>query len=480
MPVMPLLNLAARPTFVRTFPRVGLAFGFFLILYAASLAALVWQFPRSLPWIAAVAGAGSIALWWRSRGAYGKNQRLPPGSLALLPVGPWIDHWHYAKLSRVYGPIFKTSHFFHPMVCLTNLESALRLLKEHDDVRLRSPKVAADRFLPCGFLRGMDPEAHKTYRRVVQALITPQVLATWEATISADISVALAKLAAFPGGVHAKPVWEQLILRSFSRLFFGISPETEAFQQLEAALQTLALVSNRRISVPWLPSERKTERVLEQLCALLRHQSAPGCLLAELRAHPEFTDSEQVLRLLAFTLYLGASDMAGLLQWALKNICDYPGEVRRLRSEWEQGLDQTGSTSFSRRFTLETIRRNQVEHLYRRVLADIEWEGVRIPKGWLLRICLAEAHRDAAVFPNPSHFTPDRFLNDPPTQSEFLPFGAFRRSCLGDGVTHAFLRQFLGTLVRDWDCRQIGESHEDYHAWHWTPGSDFRVILTPR
>ena len=212
MPVMPLLNLAARPTFVRTFPRVGLAFGFFLILYAASLAALVWQFPRSLPWIAAVAGAGSIALWWRSRGAYGKNQRLPPGSLALLPLGPWIDHWHYAKLSRVYGPIFKTSHFFHPMVCLTNLESALRLLQEHDDVRLRSPKVAADRFLPCGFLRGMDPEAHKTYRRVVQALITPPVLATWEATISADISAALAKLAAFPGGVHAKPVWEQLIL----------------------------------------------------------------------------------------------------------------------------------------------------------------------------------------------------------------------------------------------------------------------------
>jgi len=121
-----------------------------------------------------------------------------------------------------------------------------------------------------------------------------------------------------------------------------------------------------------------------------------------------------------------------------------------------------------------------VEHLYRRVLEDIDWEGFRLPKGWLLRICLAETHRDPAVFPDPAHFAPDRFLPDPPAQSEFLPFGAFRRSCLGDGVTYAFVRQFLGTLVSHWDCYQIGEAHEDYHSWHWTPGSDFHIRLEPR
>jgi len=480
-PAWPLLNWVVRRRLVKTFPRVAVTFIAFLLLYAATLALLAIYLPAALPWIALAAVGWNIGWWWRSRSAYGARRQLPPGSLALLPHQPWLDHWHYLELARAQGPIFKASHFFHPMVCVMNLDSGLRLLKEHDDVRLRSPKVAADRFLPCGFLRGMDPNDHKTYRRVVQSLITPAVLAAWETTIAADVNEALAQLAKAPAtGVYAKPAWDQLLHHSFSRLFFGIAPGTEAFRKLEAALETLALVSGRRITAAWLPSEQRTERVLAEICALLRQQTAPDCLVAELRGNPEFAGSEQVLRLLIFMFSLGGSDLAGLLQWLMKNLSDYPAEAQRLRDELDQGLPQTAPHSLTRRFTFETLRRHQVEHLYRRVLEDIDWEGFLLPKGWLLRIGLTEAHRDPAVFLNPDHFAPDRFLSESPPQSEFLPFGAFRRSCLGDGVTHAFVRQFLGTLVPHWDCRQIGEAHEDYRAWHWTPGADFYIRLEPR
>ena len=479
-PLWPLLNLVARPRFVSTFPRAVISFGGFIALYLATLGiAAVWC-PSTLPWLAAAAVAWNLGLWWRSRDRYGASRRLPPGSLAILPPGPWIDHWHYAGLARIYGPIFKASHFFHPMVCVMNLESGLRLLKEHDDIRLRSPKVAADRFLPCGFMRGMEPENHQVYRKLIQSLITPRVLAAWEPSIGVDVSEALSALERSPDGVYAKPMWDRVLMRSFSRVFFGITPGSDAFRQLEAAFETVALIANRRISVPWLPSERRIERVLADLCHLLRQQTAPECFLAELRRQPEFADSEQALRLLVFMMYLGASDMAGLLQWTMKVACDFPDEVARVRVAVEQSAPGASLGSLCRRFTLETLRRHQVEHLYRRVLEDIEWEGFHIPKGWLLRVCLAEAHRDPAVFSNPAGFEPDRLAPDPPSQSQFLPFGAFRRSCLGEGVTHTFLGQFLRTMVRDWNCRQVGESHEDYRAWHWTPGSDFRFSLEPR
>ena len=209
-PVAPMVNLVARPRFVRTFPRVGVAFGIIILLCGGTLILVALQFPSLLPWLAAASLGCDLALWWRSRSSYGSGQRWPPGSLAILPLQPWIDRWHYTKLSQVHGPIYKASHFFHPMVCLMNLESGLRLLKEQDDVRLRSPKVAAGRFLPCGFLRGMDPENHTTYRRVVQSLITPRVLAAWELSISHDVSQALSELASSPHGVYAKPVWDQL------------------------------------------------------------------------------------------------------------------------------------------------------------------------------------------------------------------------------------------------------------------------------
>ena len=476
---MPLANFSVRPKLVRTFPRVAAIFGLAVLLYLAILTLLAWQLPILLAGAAAAVVCLWTLIWWRSRETYGRSRQLPPGSLAPLQVQPWRDRRYYTSLARKYGPIYKTSHFFTPMVCVMRLDSALRLLKEHDDVHLRSPKVAADRFLPCGFLRGMDPVDHKCYRRVVQAIMTPQIVSAWERSIAADVEEALAELTAQPNA-YARPVWDRLLLRSFTRLFFGIAPGTEAFTTLEAGYSTLAQVSSRRIAVPWLPSERTAERTFSNLTGLLRRQVADDCFLAELRRQAEFAESEQVLRMLLLMVQLSGQDMAGLVQWLVKTLCDDPAVTERLRGELHREGVSTSSASLLHRFILETLRRNQVEHLYRRVLVEIEWEGYRIPKGWLLRVCLADAHRDAAVFDDPDGFRPDRFLGDGPSQSEFLPFGAFRRTCLGDGVTFAFARQFLAAAVRDWDWQQVGASHEDYLGWHWTPGSDFRLSVQRR
>jgi cytochrome P450 len=474
-----LANFGVRPTLIRTFPRVASSFGLAILLYVGIIVLLAWQFPLVLASAAVAAVCLWAIIWWRSRDTYGRARGLPPGSLAPLPVQPWRDRRYYTSLAERYGPIYKTSHFFTPMVCVMHLDSALRLLKEHDDVRLRSPKVAADRFLPCGFLRGMGPDDHKRYRRVMQAIMTPQIVSAWERSIAADVEDALEELAAQPNA-HARPVWDRLLLGSFSRLFFGIAPGTDAFRKLEAGYSIIARVGSRRISVPWLPRERTAERTFAELTALLRRELAADCFLAELRRQAEFEESDQVLRMLLLMVQLSGQDMAGLVQWLVKTICDDPAVTDRLRDELHRERSPMSPASLLHRFTLETLRRHQVEHLYRRVLADIEWEGYRLPKGWLLRICLADAHRDPAVFDDPDGFRPDRFVGGGPSQSEFLPFGAFRRTCLGDGVTFAFARQFLSMAVRDWEWQQIGTSHEDYHGWHWTPGSDFRVSVHRR
>ena len=476
---MPLANFSVRPALVRTFPRVARVFGLAILLYFGIIALLAWQFPLMLAGAAAAAACLWAFIWWRSRDTYGRARQLPPGSLAPLPVQPWCDRRYYTSLARRHGPIYKTSHFFTPMVCVVDLDLALRLLKEHDDVHLRSPKVAADRFLPCGFLRGMDPADHKRYRRVMQAIMTPQIVSAWERSIAVDVQDALEELTAEPN-TYARPIWDRLLLRSFSRLFFGIVPGTDSFRELEAGYSIIARVSSRRISVPWLPSERTAEQTFDKLTALLRRHLAPDCFLAELRRQAEFAESEQVLRLLLLMVQLSGQDMAGLVQWLVKTICDVPAVTQQLRDELDREHSRGSPASLLHRFTLETLRRHQVEHLYRRVLVDIEVEGYRIPKGWLLRICLADAHRNRAVFDDPDSFRPERFLGRGPSQNEFLPFGAFRRTCLGDGVTFAFARQFLTIAVRDWEWQQVGLSHEDYYGWHWTPGSDFRVSVHRR
>ena len=61
-------------------------------------------------------------------------------------------------------------------------------------------------------------------------------------------------------------------------------------------------------------------------------------------------------------------------------------------------------------FVMETLRLEQSEFLYRRVVAPIDIDGRTIPAGWILRLCVNEAHRDPAVFPDPDRFDPRRFL----------------------------------------------------------------------
>jgi cytochrome P450 len=478
--ITPLLRLCLHPKFARAFPRVVFSFGAAILAYLAVLTLTVFWQPALLVWFAAAACTEGVILIWRSRPAYGARRNLPPGSLAILPLEPWINRKYFAHLSDRYGPIFKTSHFFHPMVCIMNLELGLDLLKEHDDVRLRSPKVVPDRFMPCGFLRGMEPERHKLYRRLVQSLITPEVVSVWEKSIPDDTAAVLAGLAAHSDGVYAKPAWDDLLFVSFSRLFFGVIPGSVEFLKLKTACSLTSQVTGRLITVPWLPSERRIEKTLQDLCSLLQQHESRHTLLSELRRqHPEYATDQQMLRLLIFLLIISINDMVGLTQWIAKTLCDFPEAPARLRAELNAGVSQSVPDSLADRMLLETLRRNQVEHLYRRVLDDIEWRGFRIPKGWLVRICLAEAHRNASIFPQPDQFKPERFLEAPPPQKQFLPFGAFRRSCIGESVVRTFGRQFLCTWAQGWDCRQVGESHEEYAGWHWTPGSDFRFVLTP-
>ena len=478
---IPLLRLCLHPKFVRAFPRISITFGATIVAYLAALTATAFWQPALLVWVAAITCAVGGWLVWRSAGTYGASRHLPPGSLAILPLEPWINRWYYANLSAVHGPIFKTSHFFHPMVCIMSLESGLGLLKEYDDVRLRSPKVAPDRFVPCGFLRGMEPENHKIYRKLVQSFITPEVLSAWEESVVADTGAVLTELAAHPGGVYAKPAWDKLLFISFSRLFFGIDPASEEFRKLEAGCRITSRASERRITIPWLPSERRIENALQDLCGLLQQYVGGRSFLAEIRRHhPQYLSDQQLLRLMIFMLHLSASDMAGLLQWVAKILCDFPEAGLRLRAELDAGVPQSGPNSLAKCMLLETLRCQQVEHLYRQALEDIEWKGFLIPKGWIVRICLAEAHRDPTVFLNPNHFNPERFVSAPPTQKEFLPFGAFRRSCIGESVARTFVQGFLCTWTQGWNWRQVGQSHEEYAGWHWTPGSDFRFVLTPR
>ena len=130
---------------------------------------------------------------------------------------------------------------------------------------------------------------------------------------------------------------------------------------------------------------------------------------------------------------------------------------------------------------METLRLAQSEYLYRLTTTDIRYKDFLFPRGWLVRICVGESHRDPIVFSEPSVFNPDRFLDPKITRHQFSPFGAgLRHSCLGEELTILIGRVLVKELVRGADWRTVADGPYEYSSWrHWRPASAWRVSVTP-
>lgn len=483
----PLLRATASAPFRAAFPRLSRIFAVTLAGAAILALALAALAPLLLRGAALAAAFVAAFLWWRSRPSYGTSRGLPPGSLALLPLEAWTDSLYYQKQAERFGPVFKVSHFFHPMVCVMGLDRALELLREHDDVSLRSPQHPFSSYLPCGILRGMPVDQHKHYRGVVQAGIRPEIFRASEPWIAAAIRESLLHIAAQPAGVFPEPYLQKMIFRVFVRLILGLEPGSPAHKEFESLAQVIGAATLRPATLRWMPSHRRVLRALTATHALLQQQraewkragAAPPCFFAEIaRSHPEAAADPALTGNLVFIAHASSVDLMGLAQWLLAMLIDHPEWIEPIRAE--AATTPHDENGIANRFIKETLRLEQSEHVYRRVLRDIHFQNLRIPKGWLLRIGVRESHRSPAVFPHPEAFQPDRFLDPQPQKTAYSPFGFLRRACLGEQLTRFIARLFLYELLQGFDLHQSARASEEFRGWHWTPGSAFRITLHPR
>ncbi len=96
-----------------------------------------------------------LAVWRPLRAALdGRfSTAFPPGSLGIFPNN-WTNDRFYLNLASKHGPIFKTSNFLHPTVCMVGLERGLALLREHEG-SLATPPLPFSKYVPGGLLRYM-------------------------------------------------------------------------------------------------------------------------------------------------------------------------------------------------------------------------------------------------------------------------------------------------------------------------------------
>ena len=216
----------------------------------------------------------------------------------------------------------------------------------------------------------------------------------------------------------------------------------------------------------WVPAWRRFDdariRRNELLLQYVKEGKDPGLgvlprLLEERRATDGDWTDEEIRDHLLTLLVAGHESTAVSLACALDVLARHPSVVERLRAELSDDdvvaqIDR-GNTPLLDAVCNEALRLYPAALEAVRTVGDepVDVVGYSVPPGASIFVAIAAIHRDPALYPRPTEFRPDRFLEREFARHEFLPFGFGNRHCLGAALARYELRLTLATVLGEAD-----------------------------
>ncbi len=155
-------------------------------------------------------------------------------------------------------------------------------------------------------------------------------------------------------------------------------------------------------------------------------------------------------------LFAGHETTSAALTWALYCIHQVPEVHERLRDELStprNGVtpNDIAQLPYLTAVVRETLRLHPgVLGVIRIARAPMEIMGYRVEAGTELIPCLYLTHRREDLYPEPTRFRPERFLERQYSSYEYLPFGLGDRSCIGSALAQFEMKLVLGTILSNW------------------------------
>ena len=179
--------------------------------------------------------------------------------------------------------------------------------------------------------------------------------------------------------------------------------------------------------------------ITHKLAEVAADSPIPSVLRSLVRQDAAHARDATIVGNLVLMVKEGSIMVRGLLRWVLKALAADPSHARYMRAA---AGDTAQLEALSVALVRETLRLNESRYLYRTARDDVMIGRFRIPKGWLIRLCIGEAHENPRHFPDPRRFDPSRFMGSPPRPDQYCPFGAGAHACLGEDITLAIAGGF--------------------------------------
>jgi cytochrome P450 len=422
---------------------------------------------------------------------------LPPGpaSPAALQTYEWIAR-PTALLRRAqarFGEPFtiRTLWADGPMVLVSDPEDVRRIFTAEPGV-LRGGESSSilEPFAGPSSILLLDGAEHLRQRRLILPPFHGERVQTYRRVVA---QLAEEEVARWPAGeaFAALPRMQALTLDVIMRAVFGAREEPALRDVLRRALDmagslprlvALSLVQrDLGPRSPWGRFMRAVRDVDDALRRVIRERRSDpsgedvlGLLLSARDEEGSPPTDDELRDQLVTLLAAGHETTATALSWALERLARHPQGLARLRAGDEAYLDATVN---------EVLRVRPVLSIApRKTLVPFRVGGWELPVGVHVAPCLYLTHRRPELYPDPTAFRPERFLDgESPGRYAFVPFGGGTRRCLGAAFATMEMREVLRVVAARVDLRAERAAGERMRRRSVTlsPSRGARVIAEP-
>ncbi|KAL5992813.1 hypothetical protein ACLOJK_013732 [Asimina triloba] len=408
--------------------------------------------------------------------------KLPPGSLGWPYLGETFysqdPDIFFASKQKRYGEIFKTHLLGYPCVMLASPEAARFVLVTQ--AHLFKPTYPRSKELLIGpsalfFHQG---EYHTRLRKLVQGPLSLDAIRNLVPGIE---RIAVSALDSWADGRVIDTFHEM------KRLSFDVGILT-IFGHLDARYKeqlndNYFIVDKGYNSFPTnipgtayskaVKARKRLAKILGEILYERREKRLEaGDLLGHLMISKDdkgglLTD-DQIIDNIIGVLFAAQDTTASVLTWIVKYLHDNPKLLEAVKAEQlaiREANDggkrpltwaQTRNMPLTHKVVLESLRMASIiSFTFREAVADVEYKGFLIPKGWKVMPLFRNIHHNHEYFRDPQKFDPSRF-EVAPKPNTFVPFGNGVHSCPGNELAKLEMLVCIHHLVTKFRWEVVG------------------------
>jgi cytochrome P450 len=430
----------------------------------------------------------------------------PPGSTGLPGIGETLefvkDPFAFIQKRRArYGRVFRTSLLGRPMAILIGPEPLEAFYDPANVVREgANPGNIQTLFGGTGVINALDGTAHAARKASVSAALSRGAIETYLPTMARFVDAAFARWTS-----AGEIAWNEELKRLTIETLGAVLASIESEADLAALVKRCEAIGAAFIALPIpLPGTAYTKGVRAKDESIAYYEEL-------VRAHRAGTYDDGLARLLAARnadgatigdteaagelnhLFLAGYIVFGQFAATIVHLTEHPEVRERLAAETAAlpEVPATGDLAANAYLmqVVDEVRRVTpiVPVVIGKAARAFVVDGFEIPAGWGVAAAVWHHDREAATYPEPARFDPERFGARAEHRSHayaYAPQGAGppeSHRCPGFDLTTMFMALFAARLVRGYRW----ELAEQDLTPNWglvppVPRDGLRAVVTPR